>query len=123
MQDISRNAPKYKSVLWGPTCDSNDRICDRELPELEVGDWIYFNEMGSYSYTITTQFNSIERPALYYYIRESKRFEYTSILLGFLCDFLRVTMFLMQLCTVFLTISSNLKLLALKFTQSLKVEL
>jgi len=59
--------------LWGPTCDSIDRICECELPELEVGDWIYFNEMGSYNYTCTTPFNSIEKPALYYYVRESKR--------------------------------------------------
>jgi ornithine decarboxylase len=42
-----KDRPTYVSKLFGPTCDSMDVICkDIELPELEVGDWLYFRNMG-----------------------------------------------------------------------------
>ncbi|KAF8464617.1 pyridoxal-dependent decarboxylase [Kalaharituber pfeilii] len=48
-----------KYSVWGPTCDSLDCI-DREcyLPELlNVGDWLYFTDMGAYSQASATKFN------------------------------------------------------------------
>ena len=34
--------------LWGPTCDATDRIAEACLleVEVEVGDWLYFEDMG-----------------------------------------------------------------------------
>lgn len=45
--------------IWGPTCDGIDRITDstRFDPILDVGDWLYFDEMGAYTKCSATQFN------------------------------------------------------------------
>ena len=59
--------------MWGPTSDSKDKICEYDMPELDVGDWIYFDDMGAYSVCVSTTFNGFEGPISYYYIKESKR--------------------------------------------------
>ncbi|KAH6893089.1 pyridoxal-dependent decarboxylase [Thelonectria olida] len=45
--------------VWGPTCDGIDRIteCTRFGPILDVGDWLYFEDMGAYTKCSATQFN------------------------------------------------------------------
>ncbi|KAI9814908.1 MAG: Ornithine decarboxylase [Thelocarpon impressellum] len=45
--------------IWGPTCDGIDCVSPRcTLPEvLEVGDWLYFDEMGAYTKCSATRFN------------------------------------------------------------------
>ena len=44
--------------LFGPTCDSIDVVmpCTR-LPEMEVGDWIWFRGMGAYTRCAASSFN------------------------------------------------------------------
>jgi ornithine decarboxylase len=42
-------------------------IQDFMLPELAVGDWIYFKDMGAYTMTITTNFNNMP-PVKQYFI-------------------------------------------------------
>lgn len=38
------------TTVWGPTCDSMDKISDAlSLPELAVGDWLVFENMGAYT--------------------------------------------------------------------------
>ena len=64
---------KLKTTIWGPTSDSGDKIRDCEMPELEIGDWIYFDDIGAYSVSVNTKFNGFELPIPYYYIKESKR--------------------------------------------------
>ncbi|NXW44720.1 AZIN2 inhibitor, partial [Nyctiprogne leucopyga] len=45
--------PLHSSSLWGPPEHTEDHIADGlELPELQVGDWLIFEDMGAY--TITT---------------------------------------------------------------------
>ncbi|KAL6037669.1 hypothetical protein STEG23_023578 [Scotinomys teguina] len=40
----------YSSSIWGPTCDGLDRIVERyNLPEMHVGDWMLFENMGAYT--------------------------------------------------------------------------
>lgn len=40
--------PRYPSTVFGPTCDATDMVLtDYLLPELEVGDWLVFPNMGS----------------------------------------------------------------------------
>ncbi|KAK6529725.1 hypothetical protein TWF281_008887 [Arthrobotrys megalospora] len=48
-----------KYSIWGPTCDGLDCISSESyLPEVvEVGDWLYFTEMGAYSKCSATKFN------------------------------------------------------------------
>ena len=44
--------------VWGPTCDSLDCIApETQLPRLEVGDWLYFDEMGAYTKCAASTFN------------------------------------------------------------------
>ncbi|KAJ5067723.1 ornithine decarboxylase 1-related [Anaeramoeba ignava] len=48
----------YESSLFGPTCDSIDCIKKSLLlPELDIGDWIIFYDMGAYTTAATTRFN------------------------------------------------------------------
>jgi len=40
----------YPTTLWGPTCDSFDKLSDTlRLPELANGDWIVYENMGAYT--------------------------------------------------------------------------
>ena len=48
----------YNSVIWGPTCDGFDCISrELELPQLEVGDWIIFDNFGAYTMAASSTFN------------------------------------------------------------------
>jgi len=61
------NRSTYVSKLFGPTCDSMDVICkDIELPELDVGDWLYFKNMGAYTKAAASSFNGFYPPKSYY---------------------------------------------------------
>lgn len=53
------------TVLWGPTCDSVDCIKrDFSFPELEVGEWLLFKNMGAYTMTAASTFNGFERASV-----------------------------------------------------------
>jgi ornithine decarboxylase len=55
-----KRTPKYLSVLAGPTCDSFDTIARGiELPELDVNDVVYVNNIGAYSCASAIAFNGI----------------------------------------------------------------
>ncbi|RUS85229.1 hypothetical protein EGW08_006990, partial [Elysia chlorotica] len=57
----------FTSVVWGPTCDGLDCVLHEcQLPDLEVGDWLYFHNMGAYTVSLACAFNGIERPELFY---------------------------------------------------------
>jgi len=45
--------------IWGPTCDGIDRITAsiRFNQVLDVGDWLYFEDMGAYTKCSATKFN------------------------------------------------------------------
>lgn len=45
--------------IWGPTCDGIDRISEsiRFEQTLDVGDWLYFEDMGAYTKCSATRFN------------------------------------------------------------------
>ncbi|KAF2863494.1 hypothetical protein K470DRAFT_254788 [Piedraia hortae CBS 480.64] len=45
--------------IWGPTCDGIDCISIRWLSSatVEVGDWLYFTDMGAYTKCSATKFN------------------------------------------------------------------
>lgn len=49
------------SIMWGPTCDSIDCIKrDFMFPELNVGEWVIFRNMGAYTVCVATSFNGFE---------------------------------------------------------------
>ncbi|XP_056263016.1 ornithine decarboxylase-like [Pseudoliparis swirei] len=63
---VESSEQRFRSVLWGPTCDSIDKVTDScWIPELDVGDWLLVDNMGAYSVSLSTDFNSFERAHIY----------------------------------------------------------
>ncbi|NXA33629.1 AZIN1 inhibitor, partial [Eudromia elegans] len=59
--------PLFTSSLWGPSCDELDQIVENcLLPELSVGDWLIFANMGSGTLGEQSTFNDYQRPLIYY---------------------------------------------------------
>ncbi|XP_014484259.1 PREDICTED: ornithine decarboxylase 2-like [Dinoponera quadriceps] len=64
---------KFNSTLWGPTCDSYDIILkDVLMPELRIGDWLVWKDMGAYSISISTSFNGFPTPIVIPIIRKNQ---------------------------------------------------
>ncbi|NP_001278568.1 antizyme inhibitor 1 [Chinchilla lanigera] len=62
-----KDEPLFPSSLWGPSCDELDRIVENcLLPELNVGDWLIFTDMGADSFQEASVFKDVPRPAVYY---------------------------------------------------------
>lgn len=65
LQDVE--GPLHPSIVWGITCDGVDKIkgvC--KLPELAVGEWLYFENMGAYTITINSPFNGFPSADVHY---------------------------------------------------------
>ncbi|MGB3341272.1 MAG: type III PLP-dependent enzyme [bacterium] len=57
---VMRKGIKQITTLAGPSCDSLDIISvSEDLPELEIGDIIYVENIGAYSWVTATNFNGI----------------------------------------------------------------
>lgn len=56
--------------IWGRTCDGIDRIVPRvSFPNiLNVGDWLYFPNMGAYSACLASSFNGYDVRTPVYYV-------------------------------------------------------
>ena len=54
-----------KCVVWGPTCDGLDKVCETVLPPLHQGDWLVFPRMGSVG-GLGTSFNGFDPPDAVY---------------------------------------------------------
>jgi len=66
----NKSSETYKTTIFGPTCDSMDCIArDIMLPELEVGEWIYFKNMGAYTVAAASPFNGFKSHPNTYYIQ------------------------------------------------------
>ncbi|TWW52969.1 Ornithine decarboxylase [Takifugu flavidus] len=63
---VESSEKRYRSVIWGPTCDYIDKIVDNYLvPELHVGDWLLIDNIGAYGISMSTEFNGFERSSIY----------------------------------------------------------
>jgi ornithine decarboxylase len=48
----------YASTVFGPTLDSHDTVVTGyQLPEMSVGDWLVFDDMGAYTTALASNFN------------------------------------------------------------------
>lgn len=62
-EQVEEEQQLYRSVVWGPTGDGLDCVLPScWLPDLAVGQWLVFEEMGAYSCVIATCFNGFPRP-------------------------------------------------------------
>uniref|UniRef100_A0A672YKR1 ornithine decarboxylase n=1 Tax=Sphaeramia orbicularis TaxID=375764 RepID=A0A672YKR1_9TELE len=57
---------RYRSIIWGPTCDSLDRVTATYwMPEVQVGDWLLIDNMGAYTVCCSSDFNGFEKAHIY----------------------------------------------------------
>uniref|UniRef100_A0A1W7RA06 ornithine decarboxylase n=1 Tax=Hadrurus spadix TaxID=141984 RepID=A0A1W7RA06_9SCOR len=64
-----KNTPLLKSSLWGPTCDSMDKVMDNcYLPHMEAGEFLVFENMGAYTICAASNFNGFETPPLNFFM-------------------------------------------------------
>jgi ornithine decarboxylase len=65
-----RNEKKYKSTIFGPTCDSLDKITDNVmLPDLLCGEYLYIENLGAYTTAVNYEevlFNGFNKPSIHY---------------------------------------------------------
>ncbi|KAM6314035.1 antizyme inhibitor 2 isoform 1-T4 [Podargus strigoides] len=59
--------PSHSSSLRGPPGGTEDRIADGlELPQLQVGDWLIFKDMGAYTITTSSPLGGCPQPHVTY---------------------------------------------------------
>lgn len=59
--------PLYASTVFGPTCDSIDVIARSVLlPKLQIGDYLYFQNMGAYTMAASSCFNGFNPSERFY---------------------------------------------------------
>lgn len=64
-----RDGKRYKTKIFGPTCDSIDVIVQETwLPELVVGEWCYIESFGAYTSALASNFNGFSKTQTYYII-------------------------------------------------------
>ncbi|XP_043470239.1 ornithine decarboxylase 1-like [Leptopilina heterotoma] len=67
----AKSDKKFLSTLWGPTCDALDCLIKNEiLPDFEVGDWLFWNDMGAYTSSCASKFNGFHPPTVYPFIQK-----------------------------------------------------
>jgi ornithine decarboxylase len=58
---------KLSTTIFGPTCDSIDVLAtDISMRELNVGDWLAFENMGAYTNAAASQFNGVPLPIAHF---------------------------------------------------------
>ena len=64
VEELGDTETAVRSV-WGPTCDGLDCVLPEvELPDLEIGAWLYFRNMGAYTLAAGSTFNGMPRPGV-----------------------------------------------------------
>jgi ornithine decarboxylase len=65
--------PTSSCSVWGPTCDSIDCITKSAvLPEMQIGDWLYFPDMGAYTIAAASSFNGFQKSEIIYTNTETR---------------------------------------------------
>uniref|UniRef100_A0A8C5M2F7 Orn/DAP/Arg decarboxylase 2 N-terminal domain-containing protein n=1 Tax=Leptobrachium leishanense TaxID=445787 RepID=A0A8C5M2F7_9ANUR len=66
-KEPSPKQPLYMSSLWGPTCDPMDQIAEHlYLPELCIGDWLLYYNVGAYTVVASSTFNGFHPPHIHF---------------------------------------------------------
>lgn len=60
---------KFQSTVWGPTCDALDQLLvDIPLPDINIGDFLVFENMGAYTIPVASPFNGFPLPKVFCFI-------------------------------------------------------
>ncbi|CAF4422796.1 unnamed protein product, partial [Adineta steineri] len=66
-QLVEHDETKYKSIVYGPTCDSLDIVSlGVDLPLLNIGDHLLFYHVGAYSSSLSMKFNGFQTTKYFY---------------------------------------------------------
>ncbi|KAL0166085.1 hypothetical protein M9458_037929, partial [Cirrhinus mrigala] len=66
---LTLDDPLFSSSLWGPSCDPLDQVVEHcLLPELAVGDWLIFSNMGGSGQEGPATLSDTDQPPVYYTI-------------------------------------------------------
>jgi len=69
LDELVTDAPPSEGTFFGPTCDSLDKLVENHpIRELQVGEYVAFDDMGAYTNAAATEFNGC-RLAVTRYIR------------------------------------------------------
>ncbi|MCB1175974.1 MAG: type III PLP-dependent enzyme, partial [Leptospiraceae bacterium] len=61
LKPAKEDEPLFKSVIFGQTCDSMDKVADGVLlPELVCGNWLIIRNHGAYTIAAASRFNGFE---------------------------------------------------------------
>ena len=64
-----RNEKQYDCTVYGPTCDSIDKVSSNcKLPDLSIGEVIYIENMGAYTIAASSNFNGFMQTECKYII-------------------------------------------------------
>ena len=64
-----RTEKQYDCTVYGPTCDSMDKVIDHcKLPDLSIGEVIYIENMGAYTIAASSNFNGFTQTECKYII-------------------------------------------------------
>jgi len=62
----TRHRSYTKGILFGRTCDSLDKIAEKDvMEELFVGEWLCFPKMGAYTQATASEFNGFPSPEIF----------------------------------------------------------
>lgn len=65
-----RKEKLYDCTVFGPTCDSIDKIAECVLlPELFIGEWLYVKDFGAYTVASSSAFNGFKTKTFKYIFR------------------------------------------------------
>lgn len=69
LQQYADDEQLTKSTIWGPTCDALDQlVVDVALPDVKIGDFIFFENMGAYTIPVASPFNGFPLPKIHCFI-------------------------------------------------------
>uniref|UniRef100_A0A183BIN2 Orn_DAP_Arg_deC domain-containing protein n=1 Tax=Globodera pallida TaxID=36090 RepID=A0A183BIN2_GLOPA len=62
----------FPTIIWGQTCDGLDQVeAQTEMRKMNVGEWLYYENMGAYTSVAASNFNGFSVPNSFYAISES----------------------------------------------------
>jgi ornithine decarboxylase len=65
--DVPCAVGEHPSSVWGQTCDGFDVVLPKvNLPALNIGDWLCFENMGAYTVAAGSTFNGFPKPGIEY---------------------------------------------------------
>lgn len=66
-KEVTQDETLYPSTVFGPTCDSMDVLSRGVLlPKMDIGDWMYFQNMGAYTSAAASTFNGFPTTEKFY---------------------------------------------------------